>query len=223
MDELRAAGNRLIELAGPFIECDDFDGLAKRLQDAWSPECLRLLLTADQDGIVQVAAICLGLVGGTRDAKVLAELLHHEADTVVQSAEHALWTIWFRAGGPQGRAALSRIAQFIDDGDTENVIPILNDLIRSQPGFSEAYHQRSQAFYLAADYEQSLRDARRAFELNPLHFGALVNQAHCYAAMDRMGDALRLYREVLRIHPRMPDIRRTIQMLRRSLALTGTA
>lgn len=223
MDELQVAGNRLIELARPFIECDDLDGLADRLQEAWSPECLRLLLTADQDETVQVAAVCLGLVGGMDDAPVIAELLHHEADAVVRSAEHALWTLWFRAGGPQGRAVLHKIARHIDEGDTENVIPILNDLIRVQPGFSEAFHQRSQAFYLASDYEKSLRDARRAFDLNPLHFGALVNQAHCCAAMDRMGEALRLYREVLRIHPRMSGIRRTIQVLRRSLALTGTA
>lgn len=221
MDELQVAGNRLIALARPLIERDDLDGLSERLQDAWSPECLRLLLTADQDEIVEVAAVCLGLVGGPSDASPLAELLHHDAATVAESAEHALWTIWFREGGPQGRAALSRIAKNIDDGDIENVIPILNDLIRTQPNFAEAHHQRSQAYYLVSNYEKSLRDARRAFQLNPLHFGALANQAHCCAALDRPGEALHLYRDVLSIHPRMPGIRRTIQLLRRSMALTG--
>jgi tetratricopeptide (TPR) repeat protein len=88
--------------------------------------------------------------------------------------------------------------------------------------YAEAYHQRSQAYYLANSYHFALRDARRGCELNPWHFVALANQAHSLAALGRLPEALEKYTSVLELHPRMPGIHEAIERLRGRLTLVAT-
>jgi tetratricopeptide (TPR) repeat protein len=219
MDELGAAAQRLITLAAPYLARGDKDGLARRLESSWSQECLSLLLDHAEPAIVEVAAACLGLVGDMSACPKLAALLHHPSAGVVAEAEDALWAVWFRDGGKVGRAVLARIAGSIRSQETENVVPLLTEIIRSHPSWAEAHHQRGQAHYLENAYSEALRDARRAFELNRFHFAALSIQAHACAALGRYQEALRLYREVLQLHPRLHGIRAAIHHLRQRGAL----
>jgi tetratricopeptide (TPR) repeat protein len=218
MDEQLVVARRLIESARPYLHCGDRDGLAARIAEEWSPECLRLLLTSDDAEAVAIAAACLGLLGDRASAPAIAELLHHYDADVVAAAENALWSIWFRAAGPMAQAVLSRITQDLTAGEIENIVPMLTELIRAYPGYAEAYHQRSQAHYLQNCYQLALQDARRAFQINPLHFGALANEAHALSALGRPREALKVYRQVLRLHPTMPGIRETISHLRQRVA-----
>ena len=214
MDHWTLAGRRLLALARPFLAREDHSGLAAALQDTWSAECLALFLDSQECELVRTAAICLGLTGDSATCPRLAALLHHDDSTVVSAAESALWSIWFRAGGSLGHAVLSRIARSIHERDADNAVPLLTELIRVQPGFAEAFHQRSQAHYLSGAYEQSLRDARHACRLEPQHFAALATQGHCLTALGRLPEAMRVYQSVLRLHPRMPGIRRSIRRIR---------
>jgi tetratricopeptide (TPR) repeat protein len=217
MDEQLVVGRRLLDLADPYLSRGDKDGLAGRIEEDWSPECLRLLLGSADVDVVQTAATCLGLIGHNPSAPAIAELLHHDDPAVVSAAENALWSIWLRAGGPMAQAVLSRIAGSISGGETENIVPMLTELIRAYPGYAEAYHQRSQAHYLQNSYHLAFRDARRAFQINPLHFGALANQAHALVGLGQLPEALKIYRQVLRLHPTMPAIREAIGHIRRRL------
>ncbi len=214
MDEQGYAGQRLVQLTAPYLERKDRVGLAAALEGDWSPECLALLLNNVDSTVVRAAAVCLGLVGRMEDGPAVAKLLHHEDPVLVEAVEDALWSIWFRAGGSVGQAVLSKIARAIRDEQTDNVVGMLSALITAQKDYAEAYHQRSQAHYLRGAYDEGLRDARRAFELNPLHFGALANLAHCLAALGRYQEALQAYRQVLSIHPRMPGISSSIRQIR---------
>jgi tetratricopeptide (TPR) repeat protein len=218
MDEQLVVGHRLVELARPYLQRGDRDGLAEQIAEEWSPECLRLLLTSEDVEAVAIACTCLGLMGHAPSTLALVELLHHDDPDVVTAAENALWSIWFRAAGPMAQAVLSRIAQAVTAGDIENIVPMLTELIRAYPGYAEAFHQRSQAHYLQNSYQLALQDARRAFQINPHHFGALANQGHALAALGRLRDALKVYRQVLRLHPTMPGIREAVALLRRRVA-----
>jgi tetratricopeptide (TPR) repeat protein len=221
MDEQHAAGRRLVEVARPYWEQDDRDGLARDLRADWSPECLALLLGSEDVEVVEAAVAGLGLIGGMAMCPCIARLLHHENPSVVSAAEDALWSVWLRAGGAMGQAVLSRIAESIRSHETENVAAMLTELIRAQPTYAEAYHQRSQVYYLDNAFENALRDAGRAHELNPWHFGALANRAHALVALGHFREALEVYRDVLRLHPRMPGIRTAIQHLRDRLTPVG--
>lgn len=218
MDQQRAVGLRLLDLARPFLDQKDHDGLAARLAEEWSPDCLVLLLSNHDYEIVEVAARCLGLTGGMSHARSIAALLRHEEPTVVSAAEIALWNIWFRDGGELARRMLYKIAISLNDGETENIVPILTDLIRQRPTYAEAFHQRAQAQFLQENYAAALKDARRALQFNPLHFSAMALCGHCLSCLGRLEEALNAYREALEIHPSLSDIRTAIQRIRRRLA-----
>lgn len=220
MDEQRYAGQRLVQFAAPFLDRKDRVGLAAALEGEWSPECLALLLEDNNWAVVRAAAVCLGVVGSVDAGPALIRLLGHDDPDVVEAAEDALWSIWFRSKGPLPQAVLTRIAENIRKGETENVVPMLTELIRTQPTYAEAYHQRSQAHYLRGGYDEAFRDARRAYELNPLHFGALANIAHCHVALGRYTEALKTYRDVLALYPNQPLIRKAIRRLRERVAQT---
>jgi len=214
MDEQRAAVRRLLDLARPFLDSRDHDGLSEALRKSWSPDCLTLLLKDRDDDVVAVSAVCLGLIGDISAGPALAGLLGHENLLIVDAAENALWAIWFRDGGPVARAVLYRLAQGVQERRTEKVTAMLTELVRSQPTYAEAFHQRAQAHYLDNEFASALRDAKRAFELNPLHFAALALSGHCYAVLGRYQDAIKTYREVLRIYPKMPGIRDSMREIR---------
>lgn len=221
MDEKRIAGQKLLNLAEPFLRRDDRIGLAAAISGSWNAECLTLLINEEEADaeVLRVAAICIGLVGEMDVCPALMPLLHLQDDMAVVSAvEDALWSIWFRAGGTVAQRVLTRIAEHIADRETENVVVMLTDLIRTHPTYAEAYHQRSQAHYLEGHYEAALRDARKAYQLNPYHFGAFANIGNCYSELGRYQEALKTYREVLDLHPHMPGIRSTVKHLRSRLA-----
>lgn len=218
MDEITLAANQLVDLAAPFIKANDLDGLAARLQTNWTSDCLLLLLDSQNSSVIQTVLLCLGLIGSTAVASTVASYLHHQNETIVNSAEDALWSISFRAGGPLPQAVLNKIAASINEGETENVISMLTQLIKSHPTYGEAFHQRSQAYYLQQAYQPALKDARRAFSLNPFHFSALSIQGHCLVAMDRLREGLDCYQRVLAIHPRMVEISDFVRQLRIKLA-----
>lgn len=218
MDTQRAAAERLVNLVADCHARGDLEGLAASVAEHWSPECLRLLfLDADAD-VRRAAAIAIGLIGGMDSVPEVAGLLHDVEEDVADAAEDALWSLWLRQGGPLGSGALTRITGLIRDGDTENIIPVLNALIRALPSFAEAYHQRSQAHYLEDNYAAAMRDALQTSQLNPQHFSAVAMQGHCLAAMGRFGESLQAYRRALSIHPRLPGVRSAIHQLRSRLS-----
>lgn len=221
MNEKQAAGKRLVQEALPYWRKKDREGLAGIIRDKWSPDCLSLLLDSNDHEVVETAAAGLGVTAGMDRCPALARLLHHPNGRIVAAAEEALWSIWFRAGGGLGQSVLHCIAQNIRSGRTENTVSMLNELIRSTPNYAEAYHQRSQAHYLAGDFPLALRDARRAFILNPSHFAALANEAHALAALGQWPEAMETYRRVLQLHPHLPGVRESLHHLRGQLATIG--
>lgn len=221
MDEQRVVGLRLLETVRSRLA--DRDGLAGHLQEHWSPECLVLLLGGNNYEVVKTAAICLGLIGGMSAGPALLKLLRHDDPTIVDAAEDALWSIWFRAGGPVAQPILYQIEESINDWQSKSAIARLTRLLFHYPAYAEIYHQRGQAHYLNHDYPAALRDAQRAHELNPLHFAALALAAHSYSALGRFREAHRTYQDVLKLHPQMPGIRTSIEQNRLRFAPASDA
>jgi len=212
MDQANVVGRRLVDLvrrerAAPVR-------LAERLNADWTADCLRQLLTCDDGEVLEAAIHALALIGSMADVPSLARVLHHDDADAAAAAEQAMWSIFFRAGGDLAQSVLNRIAGSISAGDTENVVPLLTELIRTHPAYAEAHHQRAQAHYLADRFDAALRDAQRAVRLNPHHFEAIALQGHCMAAMGRWADAVQHYQNALRINPRMTAVRRAMRGVR---------
>lgn len=158
--------------------------------------------------------MCLGGTAGNGVSMRLAPLLRHHDRSVVEAAERALWSIWFRAGSPVSRRRIRRAVLLMREDRFQEATDELDRIIAEDPDYAEAYHQRAIARYLMDDPMGSIADCRCTLALNPVHFGALVGMGHCLADLGQLCDALGCYRATLEVHPRMDGVRQAIRSIR---------
>jgi tetratricopeptide (TPR) repeat protein len=88
----------------------------------------------------------------------------------------------------KAQGALAQAQEMVDGGNPQPAIPLLNNLIKSEPGNARAYLLRSTARFLIDDIDGGKKDLDRALELDPgqrqgwLHRGALEVSAKRYDA-----------------------------------------
>jgi tetratricopeptide (TPR) repeat protein len=97
----------------------------------------------------------------------------------------------------------------------------LNDLIRTAPGFAEAYNQRAILHFRLEQYDRSVADCQAVLRLNPHHFGAQAGLGQCYLRLRRHRAALRAFRVALRINPHLDGIAETVRALENALGEEG--
>ncbi len=205
-----------IESVGPLLERKDLTGLLALLKTRWTYEELRALLHSDRHlDSKKVALLALGLVGGKCCVPELAVELRHPDRMVNEMAEHALWSVWFRCGTPQANHELARGAQAIERRDFPHAIKHFDRAISQSPDFAEAYNQRGLALYLMEEFEPSIDDCRKAFELMPCHFGALAGMGHCFAHLGKAEQAIECYQNALEVNPHLDCVRQAIEELKR--------
>jgi tetratricopeptide (TPR) repeat protein len=153
-------------------------------------------------------------VGTKPCVKPLAKHLKDPDPMVNQMAEHALWSIWFRAGRPQANSALAKGARCLSDREFKCAYQNFSRAIEISPDFAEAYNQRGITHYLQEQYVESLRDCDRAIRLMPCHFGAWAGMGHSFAHLRRLDIALRCYERALDINPHLECIRETVHELK---------
>ena len=206
----------------PLLEAKDLSGLLCHLKSHWTPDQIIDLLSCPDEDARKVAALALSLVGGSCCIPAIAERLRDSDPMTNQMAEHALWSIWFRAGGAMANAELARGTECLSDRDFDGALSHFNRAIELRPDFAEAYNQRAITFYLLEDFQRSKRDCEMVTELMPCHFGAWAGLGHCYAHLENLCQAVRCYERALQINPHLEDIRQAVHELRNRLGLQGT-
>jgi tetratricopeptide (TPR) repeat protein len=190
-------------IPGAPVQRSVLDGL---LRDKPKPETLVALLAAADPATVRAAVLYLGLYGTVCESAVLALCLHHDDASVVQLAEHCLWSIWMQSGSEEGNRHLAAAIGCIKAGDYAAASEVLDALVAREPSFAEAHFQRGLAL-AAAEQTAEAEDAyRRALRLNPYHFGAAAALGHASVERGHLQAALHFYRQALRIHPQLEDV-----------------
>src|SRR5690606_23566832 len=161
----------------------------------------------------RVAAVVLGLVGGSSIVPCLAKALR-DADTQVnEMAEHSLWSIWFRSGSPEATRPFQEGVALMAVDSYDRAVQCFSRAVEIDPELAEAFNQCALAHYFLGQYARSLKDCCQVIKLMPLHFGAIAGMGHCYTQLGDMAMALRCYRRALHINPRMSAIRTAINRL----------
>ena len=79
--------------------------------------------------------------------------------------------------------------------------PILDQLVKDHPEFSEAWNRRATLYYLQGRYPESLSDIDHVLDLEPRHFGALSGKGACLRSMGRDADAMQAMKEAVAVDP----------------------
>jgi tetratricopeptide (TPR) repeat protein len=187
----------------PLLETQDLCGLLQFLKSRWTAEQIVELLKSRHCDARKVAALALGLVGGSCCLGPLSEQLKDPDPVVNEMAEHALWSIWFRSGSCEANHQLCKGAQAMERQELDEAISHFTRAIEIDPKFAEAYNQRAIAHYLLDRLEDSIADCRRTTELMPCHFGAWAGLGHGCAHLGRIDEALACYKKALKINPHL--------------------
>ena len=206
VEPVTQAGEDLLSRLRPALVGGNLGQALETVRERWSVPELIALLKHSQVDIRKVAALALGLVGGKAAVGPLAVALHDGDPMMVQMAEHALWSVWFRLGKRATIPLLKQGSCHLNHGNYDIAVQKFTQAIEVDPGFAEAYNQRAIAHYLAEEYRPSIADSRAALERMPHHFGAMAGMGHCYAHLHEWAEARRCYRLALTMHPQAEGI-----------------
>ncbi|MDP6151791.1 MAG: tetratricopeptide repeat protein [Phycisphaeraceae bacterium] len=201
---------QFLDVARPALETADARALADRVSRLWTPQEICPLLQHVRVDVRRVAAVTLGMVGDASVSNDLFEALHDPDEQVNEMAEHALWSIWFRAGGHKASRLFSHGVKLLGAERYESAIVFFQAAIKLDPTFAEAYNQCAVAHFFLAQWEQAIELSQRVIEYVPDHFGALAGLGHCFAETGEFDQALKYYRTALQVNPRMQAIRAMI-------------
>ena len=131
--------------------------------------------------------------------------------------EAEIWTIWSETPDPQSAGLLSRAIEAMARRDHPAALEALNELVRREPDFAEAWNKRATLHYAIGDYRASVEDIRRTLALEPRHFGALSGLGLIYLAINEPAAAARSFEAALAIHPHLTGARANLERLKDEL------
>jgi tetratricopeptide (TPR) repeat protein len=196
----------------------DAEGLARAVRVRWRPREVATLLRHQDSEMRRLAAVILAMVGDTECVGPLTRALYDDNWRVHQMAEHALWSVWFRACDPQAVAPFRKGLDFLGCEQYDLAISCLNESTAIDPHFAEAYNQCAIAHFMNNQWRECVADSRRAIKLMPCHFGAMAGLGHCFVQTGEIERAVKYYRRALKINPRMPAIARAVNDLQTALS-----
>ena len=86
-------------------------------------------------------------------------------------------------------------------------------LIRSCPGYAEAWHKLGTLHYLLGADDESVTSLHRALEIEPRHFGALASVGEILLATGDEEGAKLAFHSALRLHPHLATVRDRLESM----------
>ena len=134
-------------------------------------------------------------------------------DAEAEGVAGAIQRVWFNSGSDtadllMGRALVAERAKNYPIGRK-----ILSKVVQIEPDWAEAWNELAIAQVLSKDPDGAMEDIAHALKIEPRHFGALTGMgALLLQANDKKG-ALRVFRRVLELYPRLAPVRSMISRL----------
>ncbi|MFU8778140.1 MAG: tetratricopeptide repeat protein [Roseovarius sp.] len=122
-----------------------------------------------------------------------------------------------RSGSPAMDLLLRRGEDAIEAGDLVAAVEHLSAAIDHAPGFAEAWHLRSVAFFRQARYGLALHDIERALALEPRHYNAIYGLGVLLDDLGQPDLAHAAFSRALAIHPHHENVTKARERVARSL------
>ena len=106
--------------------------------------------------------------------KLFLELSKTENVDKADKLEKEIWAIWnWHPDDYQLTAKLELGTRLMYDGDYDYALKVFNNVIVTDPQWSEAWNKRATLFFFMKNFQDSLKDIEVVLNLEPRHFGAL--------------------------------------------------
>jgi len=132
--------------------------------------------------------------------------------------EEKIWSIWNEH--PTNNKLTERLefgTELMQYGDYNYALKIFDNIIDTDPKWSEAWNKRATVYFLMSQLTNSLDDIDKVLNIEPRHFGALSGQARIFIKLQKYEKAIKSIERALRFYPSfksgemIPEIERLIR------------
>lgn len=138
------------------------------------------------------------------------QLQQAQSNAQAKAIEAQIWQIWLAIDDENAAALMSQLTYAMSVGQHELALKLCNQLVDSNPDFSEAWNKRATIQYLLGNHSQSVADIKQTLLLEPRHFGALSGLGLIFMASGNYEAALDAFNAVVKISPSSENARGSV-------------
>jgi tetratricopeptide (TPR) repeat protein len=116
--------------------------------------------------------------------------------------EKRIWSLWHEH--PNDNTLTEKLefgSELIGYGSYDYALKVFDNIIRTDPYWSEAWNKRATVFFLKNQYTKSLDDIEKVLDLESRHFGALSGQARIFIKLQEYEKAIISIKKALKFYP----------------------
>tara|TARA_B100000780_G_scaffold83175_1_gene56867 strand:- start:195 stop:746 length:552 start_codon:yes stop_codon:yes gene_type:complete len=132
--------------------------------------------------------------------------------------EKKIWSIWNKHPNDiQLTERLELGTELMQYGSYDYALKVFDNILNSDPEWSEAWNKRATVFFLMNRHAESLSDIEKVLSIESRHFGALSGQARIFIKLQEYESAILSLKKALIFHPLfrsgelIPEIERLIK------------
>ncbi|MDA7947151.1 MAG: tetratricopeptide repeat protein [Hyphomicrobiaceae bacterium] len=133
----------------------------------------------------------------------------------------AIERLWLHSGSDTVDLLMKRVGDLMVKEEFDVALQILDSVVEMAPDFPEGWNRRAAVYFQKKDYGKSLENLRYALAIDPSHYKAIQGLGLLMQEMGEKEAALRAYREALKVHPHMDDVRQSEKELAREVEGQG--
>jgi len=132
--------------------------------------------------------------------------------------EKKIWSVWNKH--PSNIELTERLElgmEIMQYGDYNYALKIFDNILITDPKWSEALNKRATVYFLMNEFKNSLNDIDKVLNLEPRHFGALSGQARIFIKLQKYEEAIKSIEKALKFYPTfrsgelIPNIKKLIR------------
>ena len=134
--------------------------------------------------------------------KLFKELAKISNSKTAEQIEKKIWLIWNEH--PNNLKLTDRLklgTELMHYGNYDYALEVFDNIIYTDPKWSEAWNKRATLFFLMKKYKSSLNDIDKVLGLEARHFGALSGQARIYIKLEEYEKAILSLKKALKFYP----------------------
>ena len=150
--------------------------------------------------------------------KLFDQLIKTNDSGNAEQLEKKIWSIW--SEHPNDIKLTEKLefgTELMQYGDYNFALRVFDNIIITDPQWSEAWNKRATLYFLMNDFTNSLNDIEKVLSIEPRHFGALSGQARIFIKLQKYEKAIKSIERALKFYPSfrsrelIPEIERLIK------------
>ena len=150
--------------------------------------------------------------------KLFDQLIKTSNTNNAELIEKKIWSIWSKH--PVDVKLTEKLefgTELMQYGDYNYALRVFDNIIITDPLWSEAWNKRATVYFLMNNFTSSLDDIDKVLSIEPRHFGALSGQARIFIKLQEYEKAIKSIERALKFYPKfksrelIPEIERLIK------------